>query len=124
MIILDTNIFIRLVIGDIPAQLEKVKKLLKSNNDFYVPDVVFPEIEYILRKYYHLSRKDVIDTYTVIFQLPNITLSKECFSAMTLYKDTILDIEDCFVAAYSMSGTLASFDKQLLKLPQVQPYWK
>jgi predicted nucleic acid-binding protein len=124
LIVLDTNIFIRLVIGDIPEQLEKVKKVLKTDNHFIVPDVVFPEIEYILRKYYQLSRKDVIDTYITIAQLPNISLSKECLVAISLYKDTNLDSEDCFVAAYSMLGELASFDKQLLKIPEVHPYWK
>jgi len=48
MIVLDTSALIRFFTNDIPHQAEKVKKIIETGKRIKIPDVVFPEIEYVL----------------------------------------------------------------------------
>ncbi len=65
-IVLDTNIFIRIFVGDIKGQMKECLKLLEflaeKENSFriYIPQVVILEIAWVLGgKYYGFSRKRV-----------------------------------------------------------------
>jgi predicted nucleic acid-binding protein len=56
--------------------------------------------------------------------LRNISLTKEAREAITIFKNSKLDMADCIIAAYSMKGSLASFDKELLNIAGINPFWK
>lgn len=124
MVTLDTNLFVRFFTNDISRQAALVKKLLVSGQMLYVPDAVFPEIEYVLETQYSVSRNELIVAYEFILGLENVKVNTEAKQALAIYKASSLDMADCLIAAYSIKGTLASFDKKLLKLREVTPYWK
>ncbi len=117
MIVLDTSSLIRFFTGDNKKKALRVKEVLEKNIEIYIPDVVFPELEYVLSgKVYGATRKDIIKAFEFLSSKKNITLSKEISIAIEIYKQTSLDIADCLIVAYGKTkGDIFTFDKQLKK---------
>ena len=123
-IVLDTSALIRFFTRDIEEKAQKVKKLLESDTDIFIPDVVFPELEYILIKKYGLPRSKVIESYHFLISQENVKKSTYIKIAFEIYQKAKLDMADCIIAAESLSGSLASFDKDLLRAPGIKSFWK
>ena len=124
LVILDTNALVRFFTKDLPDKAQKVRDLLETEKDMLIPDVVFPEIEYVLRTQYSQSREDILNSFQFISSQFFIHITPQTRYAITLFAKTKLDMADCIVAAYSLKGTLASFDKELLKVEEIKPLWK
>lgn len=123
MVILDTSVLVRYFTGDDKKKAMLVGKLLASHEDLLIPDVVFIELEYVLTKLYRATRLQIIEGYQFLVSQSNITVSKEVQQAIEMYSKITLSMADCIIAAFASSGTLASFDKDLLKKLDVRPYW-
>jgi len=123
MIHLDTNTLIRFFVKDDIVKATKVKKLIESGDDIILTDVVFPEIEYVLKNVYHIERKRLLYYFEFLAACPTIKLSDQVRSAVTFFAKTNLDMADCIIAAYSLGDTLASFDRELLNVKGVKGYW-
>lgn len=123
MIVLDTNILLRLITKDIPKDAAKVQKLINIEKEVFVPDVVFPEIEYNLTKIYSYTRVQIANVFGFLNGLPNIDISLESRLAIKLFMETKLDMADCIIAAYAKGQQLASFDRELLKVSEAKRYW-
>lgn len=121
---IDTSALIRFFTRDIEEKAQKVKKLLDSDIDIFIPDVVFAELEYVLIKVYGLKREDMDTYFKFLISKNNLITTKDIKVAFEIYQKTKLDMADCIIAAESLNGLLASFDKVLLKTPKVKPYWK
>lgn len=124
LIVLDTNALVRYFTNDIPKKAEQVEKLLKQEKCVCIPDVVFPEIEYILLREYNVSREKVLESYKFLLAQKNIDISAAVKNAIALYEVSSLDMADTIIASYSLKGKLASFDKMLLQNPGVHPFWE
>lgn len=122
-IVLDTNTLIRFFTNDDPKKAEKVQRLFEAEA-VLVPDVVFPELEYVLESTYALPRNKILDAYRFLVESRNIKTSPYMQKAVALYEQTILDMADCIIGAQSLKTTLASFDKDLLGAPAIKPFWK
>lgn len=120
---LDTNSLIRFATRDDERKSQKVKNLLKSRQKLYIPDVVFPELEYVLTKAHGLSRDKLTDFFESLVSLRNLTVNAYISNAIKLFSRSKLDMADCIIAAQSGNGSLASFDRQLLKVEGVKSYW-
>lgn len=123
MIVIDTNALIRFFVNDDHSKAEKVRVMLETEDQVTIPDVVFPEIEYVMMKVYGLSRNHVVEAYQYISQLPKFKYSKKVSKALSLFKNTSLDMADCIVATHSYDQILASFDQKLLKVENIKSYW-
>ena len=123
VIYLDTNVLIRFFTKDNAQQAEQARQLLKSDHQLCIEDVVFPEIEYVLTRIYERSRGDVAQACTMLASRPNITIQPAVRIAIDFYSHSSLDMADCIIAASSQGETLASFDKDLLKIPGFIRYW-
>ena len=123
-ITLDTNTLIRFFTRDIEAKAQKVKKLLDSNNNLFIPDVVFPELEYILSNGYNIDRTATLKFFKFLTSKNNIKSSKEAKRAVEIFSVSKFDMADCIIAASSFKGSLASFDKKLLQVADITPFWK
>jgi len=123
-IVVDTSALVRFLTDDIPQKSTLVEKLFKDEKDIFIPDVVFPEMEYILIQKYNFPREKLLDIYTFLSSRQNIHVAKETKNAITIFEKTKLDMADCIVAAYSMKGSLASFDNGLLDVVGINPFWK
>ena len=123
-IVIDTSALVRFLTDDIPQKANLVEKLFKDKKDIFIPDVVFPEMEYILIQKYNYPREKLLDIYTFLSSRKNIHVTKETKNAITIFKNSKLDMADCIIAAYSMKGSLASFDSGLLGIAGISPFWK
>ena len=115
MIVIDTSALIRFFTKDIPGDAEKVKNLIEQGEELKIPDVVFPEIEYVLlSKTYNASREKILKAFKFLILRKNIIVSKEVKRAILLYEKTGLDIADCIIVASAKGENLFSFDKKLI----------
>jgi predicted nucleic-acid-binding protein len=73
MIAVDTNVVVRLLTGDDPAQLEQAKGVF-SAAEIFVPDTVILETEWVLRYAYNLPPATILDGLLRLFGLPNVIL--------------------------------------------------
>src|SRR5438105_1696834 len=99
LIVLDTNSLIRFFTNDIPEKAIKVKELLEKEKTIYIPEVVFPELEYILMGQYRTSREKLITALHFLSSQKNIKLSQEVKKAVVIFEKTKLDMADCIIAA-------------------------
>lgn len=123
-IIVDTNTLVRFFTDDIPQKATLVENLLKDGQNIFIPDVVFPELEYILIYEYKFPRKKLFEIYAFLASQKNISLTENVQKAIIIFSKTNLDMADCIIAASSLKGFLASFDKELLQVDKVNPFWK
>lgn len=123
-IVVDTNTLVRFFTDDIPQKASLVEKLFKDGKDIFIPDVVFPEMEYILIQKYKFPREKLLDIYTFLSSRNNIHVANETKIAIAIFEKSKLDMADCIIAAYSMKGSLASFDNGLLSIKAISPFWK
>ena len=124
MIVLDTSVLIRYFARDDKVKAEKAKLLLQTGKELVIPDAVLPEIEYVLVKTSKAKRAELIKAFRLLNSLHNISLTKEAREAIAIFKNSKLDMADCIVAAYSMKGSLASFDSALLGTAGINPFWR
>lgn len=60
---LDTNVLVRLLVNDDPAQAEQAAELIDSSPACFVPITVALELEWVLRGAYKLPREAVITAF-------------------------------------------------------------
>jgi len=120
---LDTSCLVRFFTKDNLKKAKAVKELLEKEKKIIVPEVVFPEIEYVLRRLYKTKRKKIISAFQFLISYPNIKTNQVVKKAMTVFENTKLDMADCLIAAHSLGAKLASFDKKLLSAKDIKSYW-
>lgn len=121
LIYLDTNIIIRYLTRDIEKQAQFARNLIESDKDLFIPDVVLPEVSYILTSQYKGKRVEIANSLVSIVSQSNIKCNKYILFALALYKETKNDMADCIIVAESLQkpSQLATLDKNLLKIENV-----
>lgn len=122
--IVDTNVFVRLLRGDVPEQVKIGKELLKKAKEqeieLYVPQIVIFEIEFTLRKFYEVSKEEIIDKLTSLLGMDYFQIQdREVFQeGLKLFSENNLSFVDCFlfVVTEKENAELFTFDKKLEKL--------
>lgn len=120
MTYVDANHVLRWFLEDVPHQLRKVRSLLKRAEPatLYLSSVTIAEITYVLRgmSYDHRQVAEVIEGFCAheSVKLPSAIDRL----ALTIFVDTTLDYEDCYLIAQSLAsgGTVATFDRQMIQL--------
>jgi len=124
LIVIDTNTLIRYFTNDDEVKANLVEDLLKNEKKIFIPDVVFPELEYVLISKYNFPRNKLCVVYKALISKSNIIITSEIKTAIRIFENTKLDMADCIIAASALSGKLASFDKELLDVDGLASYWK
>ena len=120
---IDTNIFLRLVLNDVPKQADKAEALLKKAKKglvkILVPQIIIFEMEYALSKYYKFPKGEVIDKLESLLSTPYLTVQDGDIFRKSLrgYKDKSLSLVDCFLLAKAEieGARIFTFDKDLAK---------
>ena len=129
MIGLDTNIVLRILIGDDPAQVTIVKKLLISRQQllgaFFLNHVVLAECVWALKGSYKMSRQEIVQGLEGLLDTPAFAVEepKVVASALKNFKESTVDFSDCLIAAKNAAiGCVhtATFDKKMRDLPAVK----
>lgn len=116
MIAIDTNVLVRLLVADNPAQYKASVKLF-STQDIYIADTVILEAEWVLRAAYGLGAVDICKAFRKLFGLANVTLSNGQLVAEVIdWHEAGLDFADAFHLALSRdSESMKTFDKDFIK---------
>jgi predicted nucleic-acid-binding protein len=112
----DTNILVRLLTGDNPAQF-KASQMLFSAADIFIPDTVILETEWVLRAAYDLEPALICNAFRQVFGLPNVTLTNGQVVALAIaWHEAGVDFADAFHLALSQHHqSLKTFNADFIK---------
>ena len=116
MAAIDTNVLVRLLVGDNPAQYKASQKLF-SSAQIFIPDTVILETEWVLRAAYDLDPAAICDAFRRVFGLKNVALSdgQRIAQAIT-WHEAGLDFADALHLALSHEHeSLKTFDGDFIK---------
>jgi len=81
---LDTNLLVRLLTGDDPAQALKVAELIDTSPACFVPITVVLELEWVLRGAYRLERQALITALEGLMGIRHVMWSRKSWCARPL----------------------------------------
>lgn len=120
-IFLDTNIFIRYLVNDIPGQVDKVEKLfdLAEQDDVLLltgPPVFF-EIAWTLKSFYDYDRVKIYECLSSILGIYGLEILDFGIleEALELYKNSNADFSDAYIAVSAnknFADSIATFNKK------------
>ena len=125
MAALDTNILVRFLVEDDPAQLAAAKKLIarcvRSGETLYIPITVALELEWVLRANFGFGKLAVVQTFSQLLSAAELSFESEgaVEVALALYNRGSADYSDCLhVALASGAGEqpLWTFDRAAAKV--------
>jgi len=117
---LDTNVLLRLIVGDVPEQTKAIDQLFLTGSTFELADIVIFEVSFALHRFYEFTREDIAESITAIISHPQINCNKILFErTVELYnRQTKLSFVDCALLNYALLNNatpLYTFDKDLAK---------
>ena len=116
MIALDTNVVVRLLVDDDPAQTRRARKLLETRTTLVLPTVLL-ETEWVLRGAYEIGRLAIAASVRKLLGLPNITLGNAHAIAQALaWFEAGMDFADALhLALAGEAEGFVTFDARLAK---------
>lgn len=116
----DTNVLLRLILGDIPEQTKQAEKWI-AEHTCHIADLALTETIFVLEKVYEMPRSDITKNITAIVRNPDFGCNRVLFEkALPVYKhNQSVSINDCLLATYAeinQASPLATFDKKLAKV--------
>lgn len=114
---LDTNVILRFLLNDIPAQTARARRLI-SSSPVYVSDVVVTETVYVLEQSLKYDRSFISRLLRMFLSVPGVSHNDHILpGVINLFeKKRSLSFVDCYAATEAeIFGTkLYTFDKKLL----------
>ena len=124
MIFIDTNYFLRFLLNDISEQHSLVELLFlkasEGKENLLTSTIVFFEIYWVLSSYYEKEKSEIAEILQKILKLTFIELQEReiLLNSLILFKETNLDLEDCYNLYFAKShrvNSFGTFDKKLEK---------
>lgn len=127
-VLLDSNIFLRLLVGDVPQQKNLAEKLLlkieAGKLKGLVSVLVINEVIWVMDNFYELKRMDYLPKLIQLLSLKNIifletkkTELMKVLESLAAGLSKTIDFTDCYLTVKANRKiTVASFDKHLSKL--------
>jgi predicted nucleic-acid-binding protein len=125
MLGIDTNVLVRYLVRDDPAQYERARRLISrqitAGESILVSFLVLLETEWVLRSRYELPKPAIVATFSALLEASELTFEDEPSLEQALYswKDSGADFADCLIdARHRRLGcrATATFDARALKL--------
>ncbi len=110
----DTNLFLRYLTNDVPAQADAVEQLLRRASSgeivLVINSLVIAEIVWTLESYYDLARDSIKDKILAILNTPGIEAAEEglLLQAIFWYVDKNIDFIDAWNAAWMLDQGLTT----------------
>jgi len=122
--LVDSNVFVRYLINDEPLQYRDAEKFFSSARNetikMFVLSEVILEVEYVLRKVYKISRKDISEKLLSILKMKYLHIEKQesLISSLKFYVKSNVDLVDALVYVESRKRDLIvlSFDNDFKKI--------
>ena len=125
MLGIDTNVLVRFLVQDDPAQFEKALKLIKrevaAGRRVLINQLALMETEWVLRSRYNLSKTEIIGAISGLLDSTEVEFEDEpgIEQALFLWKDSTADFADCLIGAHNRRlgcRATATFDTRAIKL--------
>lgn len=116
MIAVDTNVVVRLLTADHPAQAARARRLFATET-IWLPKTVILESEWVLRRLYQIRPGEVIEALRQLIALSNVTCEDEAgvFEALD-WADKGLDFADALhLASARATERFVTFDSSMAK---------
>ncbi len=115
MIALDTNMLVRALVADHPAQVAVVRQLIEGNTVF-MSRTVLQEAEWVLRARYQKSRSELLGFFTALLDTDNTVIedAEAVGHALDWYGQGA-DFADALHLAVCGSAMLQTFDRNFCK---------
>lgn len=122
---LDTNVLVRYIVQDDPAQFAAAQRLIQQCVDekrtLFVPVTVTLELEWVLRSRFGFGKGDTIRVMSDLFSAAELSFESEqaLEVALELYRRSSADFADCLhvaLAARSGEQPLWTFDHAAAKV--------
>jgi predicted nucleic acid-binding protein len=113
---IDTNVIVRFLTGDDPAQAAKARKLIEAA-DLFVPTTVLLETEWVLRSAYDFAPSRIVAALTAFAGLPGIRLEDPPVAAQALaWMEAGVDFADALhLASARDCDGFFTFDRRLAR---------
>jgi predicted nucleic-acid-binding protein len=114
VIALDTNVVVRFLTRDDPAQASRAKALIETGSTF-LPRTVVLETEWVLRTTYRFERAAVTAALTKLLRLPGVDIEDRSTIVRALdWSRQGLDFADALhLATSAQAEAFATFDRAL-----------
>jgi predicted nucleic-acid-binding protein len=114
MVSIDTNVVVRVLVNDDPAQARRAVALIKDN-DIFIAKTVILESEWVLRGAYKLDRGRVNTALRAFLSLDRLLIEDEeaVFSALDAHADGLDFADAMHVASSRRAESFATFDAGL-----------
>ena len=121
----DTNVLVRHLTGDPPAQAVRATRFLQRADELLLPDLILAEVAYVLESFYETARAQVAETLRAVLAFPTIRVVDDELlqRAVEVYDVHRLDFADAYLVASaerSGIGVVASFDRSIDRVGTVQ----
>lgn len=129
MIGLDTNVVLRLLLNDDPAQKMRAAKLIqqakKLDTRIIITLAVVLEMEWVLRSSAKMSKTQTLIVFDLLLESYDIEIDNEkaLEQALHIYANTAADFAEClFLAQYQRMGcdTMLTFDAKAARMAGVE----
>jgi predicted nucleic acid-binding protein len=115
LVAVDTNVLVRLLIGEHPVQHRAACGLFQ-HQDVFVPDTVLLESEWVLRRVYQFAPTEICAAFRHVCGLPNVSLRDAAVIAQIIdWHEAGLDFADAMHLASAGELPFRTFDKDLVK---------
>lgn len=116
MLAVDTNIIVRYLVGDDPAQAEKARHLI-GHEPIFIARSVMLEAEWVLRGVYELPAGQIIQSLRALAGLPDVTVEDASMVARAMdWADVGMDFADALhLAASAECSRFVTFDKRFAR---------
>lgn len=126
MIGLDTNVFVRLLVADDPAQTRKaqsrIERAIAQEEAILVSLPVLVETEWVLRSRYGMRRNAALPVLRAALEARELSFEDEpaIEEALHVWSDSPCGFADCLIAAHNRRvgcSTTLTFDAKAARLP-------
>lgn len=122
---LDTNVLIRHLTGEPPAQARRATAFLERADELLLPDLIVAETVFVLESFYEVKRPLVAELVRAVIGFPAIIVLDEplLLRALEVYELDRIDFAEAYlVASAEASGveTIASFDRAIDRVATVR----
>lgn len=126
MLGLDTNVLVRFLVGDDPAQYRRARRMIRNEvmdgGMVFISHLVLLEAEWVLRSRYDYSKDEVMGAMVRMLESADLEIEDETSLEQALYawRESRAEFADCLIGARHQSlgcRATATFDARAAQLP-------
>lgn len=120
----DTNVLVRLLEQDDPAQAATAEAFLKAGGPLWVSHLILAETVWVLGDVYQRTKREILHALDALLDNQAVHLQEQDIvkAAVHAFRDCKADFSDCLALEIARAHghlPLATFDKAFAKLPGV-----